>query len=60
MAWHVHSLTPGKRYYYVYGDSFAWSAEKSFKAAPSHKKDVTTNIIAFGGSTNNYLNSLNN
>lgn len=48
----VCSLSPGKRYYYVYGDYYGWSGEKSFKAAPSSKTDVTTNIIAFGGPTN--------
>ena len=45
------SLTPGQRYYYVYGDYFGWSGEKSFKAALTSKKDVTTNVIAFGGLT---------
>ena len=50
-----HSLTPGQRYYYVYGDYYGWSGEKSFKAAPSSNTDVTTNVIAFGGLTNNYL-----
>jgi hypothetical protein len=49
--WHVHSLTPGQRYYYVYGGYYGWSAEKSFKAAPSSKGEITTNVIAFGGPT---------
>ena len=47
-----YSLSPGQRYYYVYGDYYGWSGEKSFKAAPSNKKDVTTNVIAFGGQIN--------
>ena len=43
------SLTPGRRYYYVYGDYYGWSSEKSFKAAPSSKMDVKSTVIAFGG-----------
>ena len=43
------SLTPGQRYYYVYGDYYGWSSEKSFKAAPSSKVDITSTVIAFGG-----------
>lgn len=43
------SLTPGQRYYYVYGDYYGWSSEKSFKASPLSKVDVKSTVIAFGG-----------
>lgn len=56
----LHSLTPGQRYYYVYGDYYGWSSEKSFKAAPRSDKDVTSNVIAFGGQSILTMSALTN
>lgn len=50
MYWfHCYSLEPEKKYYYVFGDSYGWSKEYSFKAPPIPGPDVTTRVIAFGG-----------
>ena len=46
---HRHSLQPSKKYYYVFGDSYGWSEEYSFKAPPIPGPNVTTRVIAFGG-----------
>ena len=45
------SLVPGMRHYYIYGDYFGWSEEKSFKAAPPLYVETNTTIIAYGGPT---------
>ena len=43
-------LVPGRRYYYKFGDdSFGWSDEFSFKAAPTPGPSVTTRVLAIGG-----------
>lgn len=47
----VSRLIPGKKYYYIFGDSsYGWSDEYSFKAAPTPGPTVTTRILAVGGS----------
>ena len=45
------SLTPGMKYYYVFGDnsSGTWSQEFSFTAAPSSGPSVTTRVVVYGG-----------
>ena len=43
------SLTPGMRYYYVFGDVYGWSEESSFKAAPMPGPSVTTRVLSIGG-----------
>lgn len=45
----VCSLEPGMKYYYIYGDYFGWSEEKSFKASPPFYVETNTTIIAYGG-----------
>lgn len=41
-------LKPATRYYYVYGDSFGWSAEQSFVSAPVVGPDSSFNMVAYG------------
>ena len=45
------SLTPGLKYYYVFGDnsSGTWSQEFSFTAAPLPGPSVTTKVVVYGG-----------
>ena len=43
------SLTPGMRYYYVFGDVYGWSEESSFRAAPVPGPGVTTRVLSIGG-----------
>ena len=44
------SLVPGTKYYYKFGDdSYGWSDEYSFKAAPTPGPTVTTRVLAVGG-----------
>lgn len=44
------SLTPGKKYYYMYGDStYGYSGEEVFTAAPKSGSDTTISVISFGG-----------
>jgi len=42
------SLTPGMRYFYIFGDVYGWSEESSFKAAPVPGPDVTTRVLSIG------------
>ena len=42
-------LVPGARYYYVFGDTYGWSEEHSFRATPKPGASVTSKIIAYGG-----------
>ena len=50
---HTHTsicrLLPGQRYYYIYGDYYGWSEEKSFKAAPPLYVETNTTVVAYGG-----------
>ena len=46
------SLTPGMRYYYVFGDVYGWSEESSFKAAPVPGPSVATRVLSIGGMAN--------
>ena len=45
------SLTPGLKYYYVFGDnsSSTWSQEFSFTAAPLPGPSATTRVVVYGG-----------
>ena len=42
-------LVPGAQYYYVFGDTYGWSEEHSFRATPKPGASVTSKIIAYGG-----------
>ena len=46
----MYSLTAGAKYYYRFGDdTFGWSDEFTFNAAPVPGPNVTTKVLAFGG-----------
>lgn len=46
----VYSLDPGQMYYYMFGDTYGWSKEYNFTAAPYHGPNTTIRVIAYGGS----------
>ena len=46
---HPRRLVPGTQYYYTFGDTYGWSAEYSFTAAPKPGPNVTTRVVAYGG-----------
>lgn len=52
-----HSLTPGENYYYVFGDSYGWSKEYSFFAAPYPGSKNPITVIAYGGESSIYATS---
>ena len=43
------SLVPGQDYYYMFGDTYGWSSEYNFTAAPYSGPNSTIRVIAFGG-----------
>ena len=43
------SLKPATKYYYTFGDVYGWSEEFMFKSAPEPGPNVTTRVLAFGG-----------
>ncbi len=45
----LFSLTPGKMYFYIFGDVYGWSKEFNFVAAPKPGPGVTTRVVAYGG-----------
>ena len=45
----MHSLVPGKRYYYSVGDdAYGWTSERSFRAPAISRPEQPTRLIAFG------------
>ena len=49
---YLFRLTPGAKYYYVYGSSEGdggYSKESYFTAPPVPSRTVTTKILAYGG-----------
>ena len=47
---HVYRLTPGAKYYYVYGGGpYGYSKESYFVAPPIPSRTATTKILAYGG-----------
>lgn len=44
----MSDLIPGEKYYYVFGDSYGWSNEYSFTAAPFPGSSDPITVIAYG------------
>jgi hypothetical protein len=42
------NLEPGEVYYYMFGDTYGWSQEYNFTAAPKSGSSSTIRVIAFG------------
>jgi len=43
-------LVPGTQYFYKFGDTYGFSDESTFRAAPVPGPSVTTRVLALGGS----------